>query len=129
MGKLSELAMRISGALEDKRRVKTRKVHIEELEMDFTLEGLPAEKLEEILGTPLSAEQKARMLVYEAAPALHDAAKELAAAGVIGDNVDVLKAFHTHEMILLMQEVLKLSGASGKNRVILDEEVETLKNV
>lgn len=129
MGKLSELAMRISGALEDKRRVKTRKVHIEELEMDFVLEGLPAEKLEEILHSAMPKEYKARAIVYEAAPGIHDTAKELVAAGEIGDCVDIIKVLSLEEVGLLVQEIYRLSGMIDKNRITLGEEVENLKNV
>ncbi len=128
MAKLSELAQKISGALEKKKQVRTQAVHIRELEIDFTLEGLPLAKIEELVSTPLPREQQARMVVYEAAPALHSVAKELVAAGIIGDCVDMLRVFTIQEITQLMKQVFVLSGADGENRVVFSQEVETLKN-
>ena len=85
MAKLSELAQKISGALEKKKQVRTQAVHIRELEIDFTLEGLPLAKIEELVSTPLPREQQARMVVYEAAPALPRGAKQRGGAGNIGE--------------------------------------------
>ena len=128
MAKLSELAQKISGALEKKKQVRTQAVHIRELEIDFTLEGLPLAKIEELVSTPLPREQQARMVVYEAAPALHSVAKELVAAGIICDCVDMLRVFTIQEITQLMKQVFVLSGADGENRVVFSQEVETLKN-
>ena len=128
MAKLSELAQKISGALEKKKQVRTQAVHIRELEIDFTLEGLPLAKIEELVSTPLPREQQARMVVYEAAPALHSVAKELVAAGSIGDCVDMLRVFTIQEITQLMKQVFVLSGADGENRVVFSQEVENIKN-
>ncbi len=128
MAKLSELAQKISGALEKKKQVRTQAVHIRELEIDFTLEGLPLAKIEELVSTPLPREQQARMVVYEAAPALHSVAKELVAAGIIGDCVDMLRVFTIQEITQLMKQVFVLSGADGENRVVFSQEVENIKN-
>ena len=128
MAKLSELAQKISGALEKKKQVRTQAVHIRELEIDFTLEGLPLAKIEELVSTPLPREQQARMVVYEAAPALHSVAKELVAAGIIGDCVDMLRVFTIQEITQLMKQVFVLSGADGENRVVFSQEVEKIKN-
>lgn len=128
MARLSDLARRISGALEEQRKIRTRKVHIEEWDADFTLESLPLSKLEGLMNSPLPREQQARMVVYEAAPGLHSAARELLADGTIQDACDILRAFSLQEITSLLREVLALSGVGGKNRVVFSPEVEALKN-
>ena len=127
MGKLSELAVAVLGALRERRELKSTEIYVECLDKRMALKGVDAGRMQDIWNYPVSRRQKISRILYEALPELHEAADELVRNGDIDEHADITDVFMPNERKVLIKKVLELSGMDGKSGIGFGEEVQALK--
>lgn len=126
---LEEFARRAAQRIQDKKQRKKASYHVNELDLDVTLQSLTDGELAEI-----SEEEGLRGDMYAVylsmvEPDLKGTAKLLKASGEITEPLEVVDIFGRGDISALAYEVVKLSGAvSGGIKAIDRKLVDSLKN-
>lgn len=125
---LQEFTAKAVQRLRDKKIGKTKKLHVQSMDMDIIIRNLKTHEISEVVDIDDNIEMT-RYCTYIGIlePNMQQLAKELKASGDIYKPVDAVDIFEMHEINEIADEIMKLSGATAEKSAKV-KVVEDLKN-
>ena len=127
---LSAFAVKAAQRLEDKKVTKYQKLFVPSLDEEIKIRSLTRKEVIECMNVEDTDEDPDRSDNYTLylsviEPNLKEVAKELKENGQIVEYTEVCNIFEMHERVSIAQEIMRLSGVIGTQKVAV---VNELKN-
>lgn len=115
-----DFARRAKERIEEKKKRRTKQVHVSDVDMTLTLRGISDEEYEEISEMKnLSEIERDKYLIYYVCTELQEAAGILAAEGTLTEagRYKIADIFRPVDRTALCREILSMSGLLGDTSV------------
>lgn len=114
-----DFARKAKQRIEEKKKKKTKKLYVKDLDMELTVRGISDEEYEEISEMNLSEINRDKYLIYYVSEELQEAASVMVAEGSLmeGERYKIVDMFRAVDRTAICREILTLSGLLGESSV------------
>ena len=115
-----DFARKAKQRLEEKKKKRTKQVHVDDIDMTLTIRGISDEEYAEISEMEnLSEIERDKYLIYYVCPELQETARIMVEEGSLTDTgrYKIADIFQPVDRTALCREILKLSGLLGESSV------------
>lgn len=124
----SDFARRAKERIEERKKLKTKKLHIGDCDLDITIRGLTEQEINDANAFSDESLENDKYMIYMSCKELQQEAGSLVQAGVIEKHYQIVNMFSLADRTKLAEEILTLSGIYEKSTVESIDEVEEAKN-
>lgn len=126
----ADFARRAAERIEERKKLKTVKVHIPALEGDITLRGMTDQEWYEIQDATPNEFDQDKYAVFYASPELQETAKIMVDAGMLKDTerYRICDMFCRGDITFMARKIMDLSGILDETQITVVDEVEETKN-
>lgn len=127
----ADFARRAAERIEERKKLKTVKVHIPALEGDITLRGLTDQEWIDIRESVENEYDQDKYAVFYASEDLQETAKIMVDMKMLKETEQfrICEAFNHAEITFMVKKIMELSGLMEKSEIKVVDEVEETKNL
>lgn len=124
----SDFARRAKEKIEEKKKRRTKTLHVGESDVDITIRGLSEQEFRDCNDFSDDSLVVDKYMIYMSCKDLHEPAEELVKSGTIKHHYEICDMFSIADRTEIAKQILKLSGIYDESTVKPIDEVEETKN-